>query len=395
MKYYILLLWFLLFSTVKPDYKNDKVLENEISYPDAYIPQPFDVISYYAELNFMSFPSKVMSGKCVIEVKCLGKPDTSVFFFHLRDLKVDSIFWGETPAFFEIIEDESSPIFHYNVPFPENGEIPKLMIYYSGEMTCEESKEFGGVYYSDNILYSIGVGMNNNYVSATQHWLPCYDHPSDKALFSAKFFVPKGLYAASIGELKSTENSGDTSIFYWEHSYPCATYLYTFAVSDYIPLELSSQNPKIIVYSQPKDTANSKFAYKKLPVMVHFLENIFGDYPFEKVGYANTVLGAMEHQTLVSLPISVVNNIALRKDTVASIILHELSHQWFGDLVTCRDFGDAWLNEGFATFCESMWNEYLYGQDRYLTIQSNNISLYLNQIYNSEGALRQIGRAHV
>src|SRR5512137_2076538 len=124
---------------------------------------------------------------------------------------------------------------------------------------------WGGVLSQNGILFAMGVGFFNNYVSATQHWMPCYDHPSDKATFHAIFKVTKGKTVPSIGILKSHNIDSTTEEYEWEHNFPCSTYLYTFAVADYVPVNISENIPTVVVYSRPADTAKVKFVFRLLP----------------------------------------------------------------------------------------------------------------------------------
>jgi aminopeptidase N len=117
--------------------------------------------------------------------------------------------------------------------------------------------------------------------------------------------------------------------------------------------------------------------------MVNTFEKRFGKYPFEKVGYVITPIGSMEHETMISYDSALVKNYYSAQDTVNIVAAHELSHQWFGDMVTCRDFRDTWLNEGFATFCESLWHEELFGFNNALDYLTSKASDYINYIANS------------
>jgi hypothetical protein len=115
--------------------------------------------------------------------------------------------------------------------------------------------------------------------------------------------------------------------------------------------------------------------------MIEAFEQRFGKYPFEKAGYVNTPIGAMEHQTMISYPANLIRS----TDSINMVAAHELAHQWFGNLVTCKDFRDAWLNESFATYCESLWLEYLFGFEKYLANQKAKAERYLNSISKQEG----------
>jgi len=360
--------------------------EVPISGPTSFRQQPFDVLHYDAWIDLTAAPSKQMSGVCEMRIQWIGDPASGPFYFHLRDLTIDSVLYDGVPVDAVAEEAPESPVYHYRITPPATagtGDTAVIRVVYGGEMQHELGGTWGGVTSSGGTLFALGVGFSNNYVSATQHWLPCYDHPSDKATFHGRFRVMKGMAVASNGVLTIVPESDSTVIYDWNHDVPCATYLLTFAVDEYVPLDFPGETPPMVVYARPRDTAATRVTFKLLPRMVHAFEQRFVTYPFEKVGYVNTPLGAMEHQTMISFPTS----LSRSRDTVNSTGAHELAHQWFGDLVSPLDFTHAWLNESFATYCESAWAEELGGFDAYLKSQEMKANRYINAVAASEGLL--------
>lgn len=356
----------------------------EISGPLNFVQQPFDVLHYDAWLDLTKAPSPEMTGICEITLWWPGDPASGPFYFHLRGLHVDSVYYDGVPTTAVEHETVESPIYHYTITPPvaaRAGDTATIRIHYSGRMERERGGVWGGVTSSGTSLFAMGVGFSNNYLSATQHWLPCYDHPSDKATFRGRFLVKKDKAVASNGLLTSRSPSDTTTLYDWNHSIPCATYLLTFAVDSYVPVEFPGEDVPMVVYSRRADTAATRVTFKLLPRMVRGFEERFGTYPFEKVGYVNTPIGAMEHQTMISFP----RSLSVSRDTVNSTGAHELAHQWFGDLVSPLDFRHAWLNESFATFCESVWEEELKGWDAYLASQRSKGLEYMNRISRNEG----------
>ena len=226
----------------------------------------------------------------------------------------------------------------------------------------------------------MGVGFSNPYVSATRHWLPCYDHPSDKATFSAKFTVKDEHTVASIGNYTVKDNGNGTKSYYFEHNYPIATYLMAFAIGDYKKIEMEYNELPIHIYSLASDTTASKYYYQKVPAMLESYEKYFGDYPFEKVGYVNTPTGSMEHQTMVSMDWRIIRESISKRDSIALTAAHELAHQWFGNSITPINFGEAWLNEGFATYSEALWLEDNFGFNSYLSKIRQDVTQYLSYV---------------
>ncbi|MFH1051867.1 MAG: M1 family aminopeptidase [bacterium] len=365
------------------------LFSEEISAPENYIPQPFDVTHYDAELDFTQYPTTAMRGVCRISVEWLESPVENKFYFHLRDLTIDSAFYQNLPVDAVEIGTKEDSTYHFEItPPPQlSTSSATITIYYHGNMTTEYNKRgsnWGGVKSKSDVLFVMGVGFYNNYVCATQHWLPCYDHPSDKASCKFKFVVPAGKEVASNGLLTEVIHPDNgTDIYVWEHNNDCATYNYTFAVSDWVPLSFGNENLPMVVYCKPADTIAVRTTFKLLPQMVENYSNRFGKYPFDKVGYVLTPSsgGSMEHETMVCID----QYVGKSKDTINETGAHELAHQWFGDMVTPYDFRDAWLNESFATFCESIWYEKLFGFEEFLNHQDDMRGFYLSNPSGAKG----------
>lgn len=206
-------------------------------------------------------------------------------------------------------------------------------------------------------------------------WWPCVDHPTDKA-DSADVVItcPTGYIGASQGRLISTVANGDGTITYsWKHRYPIASYLLSVTIgafntfSDWYRYS-PADSMEVVNYVQPDIVTrypNYRTYAAKTPKMLEIYSALFGQYPFIKEKYGHAEFGwsgGMEHQTLTSLSYNAFNE---------SVIAHELGHQWFGDLITCRTWPDLWLNEGFATYCDVLYQEKMYGTAAYNSRMSN------------------------
>ena len=194
-------------------------------------------------------------------------------------------------------------------------------------------------------------------------WWPCKDVPSDKAdSVDVKITVPENLIVASNGRLVSEVDNGTTKTYHWHEGYPISTYLVSVAIHPYTTYSdwyhyspTDSMEVKFFVF--PDHYSYVQATYAKTVDMIELFANLFGEYPFldEKYGHAEFNWGGgMEHQTITSLG-----------GWSEYLIVHELSHQWWGDMVTCDDFHHIWMNEGFATYSEALWSEFTYGEARY------------------------------
>ena len=195
-------------------------------------------------------------------------------------------------------------------------------------------------------------------------WWPCKDDPSDKAdSVDINITVPEAQIVVSNGLLMEETDLGDgRKRYHWEERYPICTYLvsvttYPYLVwhDEYIGMNGDTLPLDYYVYPDHYDDVYNNYLLTN-DMMAVFAQR-FGEYPFmgEKYGHAEFGRGGgMEHQTITSLG-----------GHTEWLIAHELGHQWWGDLVTCASFHHIWLNEGFARYSESIWEENHNGTEAY------------------------------
>jgi len=357
--------------------------------PLKYQLMPFDVLHYDVNIDLREYKREI-NGKCSITVKRNVVYDNDYFVFHLKDLNVISVVANSVPINFSVNEQGSPVNFHYRVNYPnQTDDTVVFVIEYGGLFSSEGGiYPWGGVHYEDAVTYSMGVGIYAPYISTSRHWMPCFDLPQDKATFKGIFRVPGNFKVASNGLLDNISQLSDGSYEYtWEHKVPSATYMLNFAAGPYQLLDYSNYKIPIQIFSLHTDSLQSDFAYSEVQNMNDCFESILGDYPFEKIGYTNVTKGAMEHQTMISMPRKMIVDLFNKKNSNNVTAAHELAHSWFGGSVTPKDFRHAWLNESFATYCESLWLECRNGRADYykdLLAKSNE---YINVVAIREGIL--------
>ncbi len=201
-------------------------------------------------------------------------------------------------------------------------------------------------------------------------WWPCKDHPADKATVTISVTAPDTMrVVANGGLIEESDDEPGWRRFVWDSSHPMSTYLVCVNVSRYVEWEESCAAAAGILpltfHVYPADEAAAALDFAPVCEMVNFVEALCGPYPFPGERYGQVGIkwgGAMEHQTCTSLG----RFIFTGDGRFANIIVHELAHQWFGDLITPADWPDIWLNEGFATYFEALWLEETQGQEIYL-----------------------------
>jgi aminopeptidase N len=189
-------------------------------------------------------------------------------------------------------------------------------------------------------------------------WYPVNDHPRDKATYTIRITVPKPYVVAANGLLKDTHDNGPTKTYLWETIHPMASYLVTVNIAQFVTqAEQGPDGLPIRNYFPPDLAENAEKVFGPTKDMIAYFERIFGPYPFEAYGVvvADQDLGyALETQTLSLFGR---DSASAEPAKVQSEVAHELSHQWFGDSVSVANWQDIWLNEGFATYAEWLWDE--------------------------------------
>jgi len=215
--------------------------------------------------------------------------------------------------------------------------------------------------------FQTDVTENNQPIVATisepwsaRSWWPCKDTPTDKATLQFKVTVPPGLTPVSIGYLSGV----DHNTFTWSEVFPVPTYLVSLVVSEYAELREAYTGPagtfdlQHFVFPHLVDQAAEDF--KVLPAMMDFCGEMFGPFPFDDQKYGMVLCNwdqAMEHPTAVTW-----GDVLVTGDgQFETVVMHELAHMWFGNMITPEDWTQIWLNEGFATYVEALWAEEKWG----------------------------------
>lgn len=272
-------------------------------------------------------------------------------------------------------------------------------VYYNG-VPKTEAYGWGGFHFNGtSSAYNLGIALEDRPPNYGRTWFACIDNFTDKSTYDFYIRVPDNLVAVCGGMLQEiTPAPAASHIYHWKLELPVCAYLASVAVSGYTPVEgifngLNGPIPTQI-YVRPQDTTKAKNSFLHLNDILAAFEYYFGPYRWPRVGYVATALGAMEHVTNVAYPSGNIDG-TLNSEWLYA---HELSHMWFGNLVTCASQEDMWINEGWAVFSEILFRELLYGRENYKTFIRKKHHDVLQKNHISEGgylALSPIPSAHV
>ncbi len=199
-------------------------------------------------------------------------------------------------------------------------------------------------------------------------WWPCKDHPSDKPDgFDLYCTVPEGLIVASNGVLQGKPTKADGKrTFHWRTISPIANYNVALNIAPYVELKdtftcIDGTKMPIQFFVLPDSATKAKRCMPQFLDHLHAFEQLLGPYPFrhEKYGIAETPHLGMEHQTIIAYGNGFLDE---QYDWLHN---HELAHEWWGNLVTCRDWKDMWLHEGFGTYMQPLYRELRFGRKAY------------------------------
>ncbi len=313
--------------------------------------EQYDVKQYIIDLEVSPLNTFIKGNASIRAV--VTDPAIDTFVVELSsNLQVDSVFFG----------GERRPFLHkydkIRIPVPDEGNIqdPAMVtVFYKG------NPEGSGVSNGFNKEYQKHVTWSLSEPFQAKEWFACKQVLSDKA-DSARIMLTTGeaYTAVSNGLLEKKENiADDKATYHWVTHYPINYYLLSFSVADFqqynFHVKLNGKDSVFVqnfVYDHPDYLDRWKEEIERTSEMMKLYSEKFGIYPFIREKYGHSLMergGGMEHQTITTL-----NNFNFL------LVAHELTHQWFGNYVTCGSWQDIWINEGFASYGEYIALESLF-----------------------------------
>jgi aminopeptidase N len=330
----------------------------------------YDVLDYDIDIT-VDIPADSIWAEVTITLEALSDDlDTLPMNFHWA-YTIDAIKEGARDLdWTPVMGDKFSVMLDREVA---QGETLSVTVFYHGKPAEQD-----GLFIDEDELEG-AVTFVDAEPQGARHWIPCYDEPSDKAVFTQHITVPADYDVVANGTLESLDKSGGWWTYVWQEHYPQPTYLIVFVASkefvtrDTFAMVEGEQVPMRTWMLASYDVGDK---FDCTPGIVEYFSDIFPPYPFADEKYDQLhapIGGAMENTTCTFF-----NTYANWGDDWSWVIAHELSHHWWGDWLTCATWADLWLNEGFATYCEVLWWEKLYGQEGYDAYARYIMDLYLD-----------------
>jgi aminopeptidase N len=345
-------------------YKNYKASE----------PKIHDLIHTSLDIRF-DIPKKIVFGTAEITLKSHFYPSDSLEL-DARGFEIKSV---------SLVQDETT------LPLKYSYNSPKLTIQLNKTYTADEKFTVQIVYQAqpaslrtrhssfavsdDRGLYFIDADTNDPQIwtqgetSSNSCWFPTIDAPNQRMTQEIKITVPRDLTTLSNGTLvASLLNEDGTRTDLWRQTQTHAPYLTMIAAGKFTIKNDYWRKLPVDLYIPKGTEIQAQSTFDKTTKMIDFYSRCFQyDYPWDKyaqIVVKNFVSGAMENTSATVFGDYVIQGTEndLYRDN-ESVVAHELSHHWFGDLITCESWANTGLNEGFATYCEYLWFEHEYGRD--------------------------------
>lgn len=329
--------------------------------PNFNRPQTFDVQHYKIAVSFDRAKKRVL-GETTITLKPLGP--------RFRKLDLDAV--GMVFESVALIEPSRAKLSHSAAGgmvhiMLDRDYSPSETLVIALKYTATPKK---GVYFIPAERGHSAQIWTQGEPDEARHWFPSFDFPSDRATTEQIITAEKGETVIGNGELvEKKDNADGTETWHYKMPLPHSTYLVSFVIGRYVKLADKFGEIPLAYYVYPGREETAKKAFSRTPEMMRLFEGLTRiKYPFNK--YDQTIVakfefGGMENVTATTMADTEIFYVDMGIDMV-DLVSHELAHSWFGNLVTCRNWAELWLNEGFATYMEAVWRETTNGREDYL-----------------------------
>lgn len=346
-----------------------------------------DALNYRICLDVNHKMAQNLTGYTDIDLRLLRSIPS--FTLDLKSATVDSVFVNNTRG--TVNYDNR----YLTIPVPNGsgaGDTLHVRVYYHSSGYVE-NYGMGGFHFSGNIIYNLGAVFEESPHTFGRAWYPCRDVFADKATYQYAITVSKEWEAVCSGMLDSVSTfAADSSrTFHYSVSHPISTYLSSVTIGQFRVLDKSLQGvyntyPLSVRYLSG-DSNNIANTFAILDSVFPYYEKLFGPYHWGRVGYVGTPHGSMEHVANISLIGQCINDLST---LCQMVVCHELSHAWFGNLVTCETQADMWFNEGGASFCEEVAMEAAFGKEAATEYYQDNLENVIRTMHHTDSTYHAV-----
>ena len=309
------------------------------------------------------FKEQTVAGTATLRFRPIAKPFTELKLDGV-DLSVSSVTATEKILGWQATDKHV--VVTFDTPIPPEKEAT-VTIHYSAW------PKLGLYFRTPEMGYSSGDAhlWTQGETSEARHWFPGFDSPNEKFTSEVTCRVPEGMVVLSNGRLVSTETNNGLAAVRWLQDKPHANYLIALCAGYFKSVEDTFRDIPIALYVPASQIEQAASTFAGTKDMLQFFEEEIGvPYPWAKyyqVCVEDFTAGGMENTSLTILNDRTLFTPATENiRTSQGLVAHELAHQWFGDFVTCKDWSHVWLNEGFATYYENLYDGYKHGRDELL-----------------------------
>lgn len=334
-----------------------------------------DVINYTIALDITDFTNQTISGYTTVKFRPLISGVQSLSL-DLLAMNIDSVERNSV----NLAYNYNDTLLQIDLGTTLNtGDTASVTVYYNGSPQMDPSG-WGGFYWSGAYAFNLGVGFQSIPHNFGRVWHPCFDNFVERATYDMIITTDGNKRAYCNGFLVGESISGSQITRTWKMETAIPTYLAAVNVAPYTHVEqlyvspLTTDTIPMWLTALPQDTSNMKASFVNLDLAMEAFEFGYGSYVWNKVGFSLVPFssGAMEHATNIAYPLATITG-GLQYET---LMAHELSHHWWGDLVTCETAEHMWINEGMASYSEKLFLEYVYGATAYFNeVRANHKSV--------------------